>query len=84
MQTEVELRVIDFFFQEGCILKFPFMSTVTGITVGIGSIGNQLLRAYKCINNIFYFLEKHLKQSLGPKWDGYHYLERKMRLPLQF
>lgn len=60
------------------------MSTVAGITVAVENIGNQLLYVYKCINNIFYFLEKHLKQSLGSEWDGNHYLERKMRLPLQF
>lgn len=40
------------------------MSTVAGITVAVENIGNQLLYVYKCINNIFYFLEKHLKQYL--------------------
>lgn len=60
------------------------MSTVAGITVGVGDIGNQLLYVYKCIKNIFYFFKKHLKESLAPEWNGYHYLERKMRLHLQF
>lgn len=41
------------------------MSTVARITVGVGKSGNQLLYVYKCINNIFYFLEKHLLVQSG-------------------
>lgn len=52
------------------------MSTAAGITVGVGNIGNQLLYIYKCINSIFYFLEKQVKQSLGPEWDGYLFGEK--------
>lgn len=31
------------------------MSTVAGVTVGVGNIGNQLSYVYKCIKNLFYF-----------------------------
>lgn len=54
------------------------MSTATTNTVTVENIGQNLLYVYKRINNLFYFLERHLKQSFAPKRDGHHYLERKM------
>lgn len=39
------------------------MSTVVRITVGVGKSGN--LYVHKCINNIFYFHEKHLLVQSG-------------------
>lgn len=53
------------------------MSTATSITDTAEKIRKNILYVYKCINNLFYILERYLKQSFGPKWDG-HYLERKM------